>query len=68
MGRRSQPGAEPSRPARIVDFVYQSLRKHGHVHRVEIGAVAQEITPTMAEGLQLELSSIEDTLKGYAKS
>jgi len=40
-------------PARIVDFVYQSLRKHGHVHRVEIGAVAQEITPTLAEGLQL---------------
>jgi len=40
-------------PARIVDFVYQSLRKYGHVHRVEIGAVAQEITPTMAEGLQL---------------
>ena len=40
-------------PARIVDFVYQSLRKYGHVHRVEIGAVAQEITPTLAEGLQL---------------
>jgi len=40
-------------PARVVDFVYQSLRKHGHVHRVEIGAVAQEITPTMADGLQL---------------
>ncbi len=40
-------------PARIVDFVYHSLRKYGHVHRVEIGAVAQEITPTMAEGLQL---------------
>jgi serine protease Do len=40
-------------PARIVDFVYHSLRKYGHVHRVEIGAMAQEITPTMAEGLQL---------------
>jgi serine protease Do len=40
-------------PARIVDFVYHSLRKYGHVHRVEIGAVAQEITPTMAEGLHL---------------
>jgi serine protease Do len=36
-----------------VDFVYQSLRKYGHVHRVEIGAVAQEITPTLADGLQL---------------
>ncbi len=40
-------------PARVVEFVYQSLRKHGHVHRVEIGAAAQEITPTLAEGLQL---------------
>ena len=40
-------------PARIVDFVYQSLRKYGHVHRVEIGAVAQEITPALADGLQL---------------
>jgi serine protease Do len=40
-------------PARVVDFVYHSLRKYGHVHRVEIGAVAQEITPTLAEGLHL---------------
>ena len=40
-------------PARVVDFVYHSLRNHGHVHRVEIGASAQEITPTIAEGLQL---------------
>jgi serine protease Do len=40
-------------PARVVDFVYRSLRNHGHVHRVEIGAGAQEITPDMAEGLQL---------------
>ena len=40
-------------PARVVDFVYHSLRKYGHVHRVEIGVVAQEITPTLADGLQL---------------
>src|SRR5215470_766595 len=40
-------------PARVVDFVYRSLRKYGHVHRVEIGAVAQEVTPTLAEGLHL---------------
>jgi len=40
-------------PARVVEFVYRSLRKYGHVHRVEIGAAAQEITPTLAEGLQL---------------
>ena len=40
-------------PSRVVEFVYQSLRRHGHVHRVEIGAVAQEITPALAAGLQL---------------
>lgn len=40
-------------PARVVDFVYHSLRKYGHVHRVEIGAASQEITPTLAEALQL---------------
>jgi len=40
-------------PARVVDFVYQSLKRHGHVHRVEIGAVAQDITPTLADGLKL---------------
>jgi serine protease Do len=40
-------------PARIVNFVYESLRKYGHVHRIEIGVVAQTITPTMAEGLGL---------------
>jgi serine protease Do len=33
--------------------VYHSLRKYGHVHRVEIGAGVQEITPTLAEGLHL---------------
>jgi serine protease Do len=43
-------------PARIVQFVYQSLRKYGHVHRVEIGAIAQNITPSMAEGLGLQRS------------
>ena len=43
-------------PSRVVDFVYRSLRAHGHVHRVEIGAVAQEITPDLAEGLHLSQS------------
>jgi serine protease Do len=43
-------------PARVVRFVYQSLRKYGHVHRVEIGAAAQNITPTLAEGLGLSQS------------
>ncbi len=40
-------------PARVVDFVYHALRRHGHVHRVEIGAASQEITPDLAEALQL---------------
>ena len=40
-------------PARVVDFVYRSLRKYGHVHRVEIGAGVQEITPSLAGGLRL---------------
>src|ERR1700724_1695631 len=40
-------------PAPIVEFVYRSLRKYGHVHRVEIGAGLQELTPTLADGLQL---------------
>ena len=40
-------------PARVVDFVYHSLRTFGHVHRVEIGAASQEITPTLADALQL---------------
>jgi serine protease Do len=40
-------------PARIVDFIYHSLRKYGHVDHIEIGVVAQTITSTMAEGLGL---------------
>ncbi|MCU1222358.1 MAG: peptidase and chymotrypsin/Hap [Edaphobacter sp.] len=40
-------------PARTVRFVYENLRKYGHVHRLEIQAGAQEITPTLAQGLSL---------------
>lgn len=43
-------------PARVVQFVYESLRKNGHVHRVEIEAAAQNITPTLAQGLGLSQS------------
>jgi serine protease Do len=43
-------------PARVVNFVYRSLRKYGHVHHIEIGAGAQEITPTLADGLGLPQS------------
>jgi serine protease Do len=54
-------------PARIVNFVYQRLRKFGHVDRSEIGAAAIAITPTLAEGLQLPVQSgvmIEDVAPG----
>lgn len=40
-------------PARVVRFAYESLRKYGHVHQVEIEAAAQNITPTLAQGLGL---------------
>ena len=40
-------------PAAAVKFVYQELRKYGHVHRTEIRAGVQEITPTLAAGLGL---------------
>jgi serine protease Do len=43
-------------PARVVDFVYHSLRKYGHVHRSEIKAGAQTITPTLATALGLKRS------------
>jgi serine protease Do len=43
-------------PTRIVRFVYESLRKYGHVHRSEIEAGAQTITPALAAGLRLKRS------------
>lgn len=44
-------------PAKAVKFVYERLRKQGHVDRGEIGAIAQAITPTLAEGLHLPVNS-----------
>ena len=40
-------------PARIMQFVYESLRKYGHVHRIEVQAGAQTITSSLAKGLGL---------------
>jgi serine protease Do len=40
-------------PSNIVQNVYQQLKTKGHVHRGEIGVFVQDITPTMAAGLQL---------------
>jgi serine protease Do len=54
-------------PARIVNFVYRSLRKYGHVHRIEIGAIAQTIGPDLADGLDLPQSwgvIISDVIPG----
>jgi serine protease Do len=54
-------------PARVVEFVYQSLRKYGHVHRSEIEAGAQTITPDMAAALGLKQDYgvvISDVLPG----
>jgi serine protease Do len=54
-------------PARIVNFVYDHLKRFGHVDRSEIGAAAVAITPTLAEGLHLPVSSgvmIEDVAPG----
>lgn len=43
-------------PAAIVSFDYQSLRKRGRVERVAIGLRTQNITPTLAAGLDLSRS------------
>jgi serine protease Do len=40
-------------PSGIAQFVYQELRRHGHVHRGIIGATALEITPLLASALGL---------------
>jgi serine protease Do len=40
-------------PGNIVNNVYRQIRKTGHVHRGEIGVVAQTITPALQSGLKL---------------
>ena len=40
-------------PSNIVKMVADQLKEKGHVHRGEIGAYAQTITPEMAAGLNL---------------
>jgi serine protease Do len=54
-------------PARIVRFVYESLRKYGHVHRIEVKAAAQTITTSLAKGLGLSQNwgvVIDDVIPG----
>jgi serine protease Do len=40
-------------PSVIVQHVYRQIRRYGHVHRYEIGARMQTISPTLAAGLKL---------------
>jgi serine protease Do len=40
-------------PGVLVQWVYQQLREHGHVHRPVIGAGLQTITPSLAAALKL---------------
>jgi serine protease Do len=40
-------------PGGVARRIYEQLRKQGHVHREEIGAAVQTITPTLAAGLGL---------------
>jgi serine protease Do len=41
-------------PSSLVKYVYEQLRKQGHVRRSVIGVVLQDITPDLAEGLALK--------------
>jgi serine protease Do len=41
-------------PSNVVKTVYDQIRKDGHVHRGQIGIVAQTITSDMAQGLRLK--------------
>ncbi len=44
-------------PARVVSFVFDRLRRFGHVDRSEIGAASEAITPLLAKGLHLPVTS-----------
>jgi serine protease Do len=41
-------------PSSVVHFVYEELRKYGHVHHAAMGVNLQDITPTLAAGLGLQ--------------
>jgi serine protease Do len=44
-------------PSNVIRYVFESLRKDGHVHRAQIGIAARTITPALASGLTLEPES-----------
>jgi serine protease Do len=41
-------------PSNVIRYVFESLRKDGHVHRAQIGIAARTITPSLASGLDLQ--------------
>jgi len=54
-------------PSNMIRFVYDELRKRGHVRRGAIGILAREITPTLSKGLGLAQQSgivLEDVMPG----
>jgi serine protease Do len=44
-------------PSNVVEFVYQQLRQFGRVHHLVIGAELQDLTPDLAQGLNLSQHS-----------
>ncbi|MGA8222755.1 MAG: trypsin-like peptidase domain-containing protein [Candidatus Acidiferrales bacterium] len=42
-------------PSSVVQFVYQELRRFGHVHHSIIGVILQDITADLAAGLNLKV-------------
>jgi serine protease Do len=40
-------------PSKIVQNVYQQIKRKGHVHRGEVGVFVQDISPILAAGLNL---------------
>jgi serine protease Do len=41
-------------PSNVIHYVFESIKKDGHVHRAQIGIAARTITPSLASGLDLE--------------
>lgn len=54
-------------PSSVVQFVYQELRRFGHVHHSIIGVILQDITADLASGLNLKVQEdviVADVLPG----
>jgi serine protease Do len=54
-------------PSSVVQFVYQELRRFGHVHHSIIGVILQDITADLAAGLNLKTQEgvvVADVLPG----